>query len=234
VVLIPAIGPPTSKPRWALEGATTSVRDAAGEPFTINTQTFCLLELLPYVPGDRPFRLRAEVRQNADKGDAGTGGLVGIYHAYSEEPSDLGFNVHCFVGLSFTDTRALPAGNRVQMELYRYWITEPQPGPLHHFGCGVSAPFKSIAEKGDQEPWRKLRLEVTATETRAFWNDKLIRQKVSHEKLREHHSPALLEQDPRFPKVQPGYNPRAGLGLFVLQGSASFRSVVIEPIPEAP
>src|SRR5262249_42290897 len=92
--------------------------------------------------------------------------------------------------------------------------------------------------------WRKLTVEVTPGEVRAFWaaqkngdtwtttkvgtlTHEQIERTVASIKARPNYSPdPLLE-------VYPTFAPREALGLFVYRASASFRRAVLEPLGEA-
>jgi hypothetical protein len=86
--------------------------------------------------------------------------------------------------------------------------------------------------------WRKLELEVTPEVMRAWWGEKgqpigeLRQQRVEAEVLktqeserRDHPGRDLAEG------IDTRLVPRGGLGLFVSQAHASFRNVVITPLP---
>jgi hypothetical protein len=77
-------------------------------------------------------------------------------------------------------------------------------------------------------PWRRLAIEVTGETLRAFWEGEMIREVVRDEWLREG---ALLSMD--YPALPPtAFPPAGGLGLYLKQGKASFRQVLVKPLPE--
>jgi hypothetical protein len=81
-------------------------------------------------------------------------------------------------------------------------------------------------------------VEVTPQEIRAQWVDRPVgpltgaavaRDMAAAIEFLKPRDPAAAEWTPRIP----GHSAGGGLGLYVYQGTASFRNVVVEPLPGA-
>jgi hypothetical protein len=87
--------------------------------------------------------------------------------------------------------------------------------------------------------WRKLTVEITPEEVRAFWAERAGASWVDHPagtlsraQLRQGARSLATNRLDSMPDVNPGFGPRDALGLYVYRGAASFRSVVVEPFGE--
>jgi hypothetical protein len=214
--------------------------------FTVHSWRPALLELVRDPQRPR-YRLRAEVRHETSAKDS----RIGIYVAHHIHPLPAG-PIHQFVALAFYDIESEkelydknmsqprrlrlppPRGNPVTLDPHLY--TEHEPEPWHApILCGPRDYFEPVGVGGRM--WRELMVEVTPDGIKGFWSGKVFGQLSS---------PLLLEftnkylagirkeqaNDPFARDFEPIYAPRGGLGLFVSDGSASFRRVVIEPLED--
>jgi hypothetical protein len=232
VTLIGETGPP----HWSRSPTEKEVRSAAGardKPFTMSSIEPSLLELLPDPQLPR-YRFRAEVRHETGDGL----GVVGIYFAYSQYVTAKGVE-HRFWVLDFNDiqgvSRRRDAQGRELQEValrcrrYRPWGEMPvcklsiTPGPHQWKHFAPAAP-----PDDPTQTWRRLAVEVTPEKVRAFWEGEAIGE-VSSEQLRKVSREILTEPlDPIDPPA--GDAPGVALGLYVHRSTATFRSVVIEPL----
>ncbi|HKB42255.1 MAG TPA: hypothetical protein VKD72_37860, partial [Gemmataceae bacterium] len=163
----------------------------------------------------------------------------------------LGGPIHRFTHLSFNDIRAEDADVRVELpkdvprasdnrvnlsyRLYR----AGGPDTLWDNGVVRSSAqlFKPAGFSGG--PWRALTILVTPEKIAAHWGAEDPVGELSTAdlpgKIRKtlNLMRKLRPSDPSVDQVDTTFSPRGSLGLYVLNGSASFRNVIIEPLGEA-
>jgi hypothetical protein len=186
----------------------------------------CLLELLPD-PLLQRYCFRADVRHEDSANDLGE---VGIYFADRQYAWAKGVD-HCFWELVFNDIQDPRHGNRVGLRCRRY---RPRWGemPGHNFtrdpGSAQSFFAPAMLFAGQALTWRKLAVEVTPEQVRVFWENDEI-GKISCEEMRKIIGESLTTpKEPIDPP--PDSSPGVALGLFLSCSTASFRSVVVEPL----
>jgi serine/threonine-protein kinase len=230
----------TGRPRWSHwetgeAGTGINARDGC---FFIQTRDYSLLEIMPD-PKVPSYRFRADVRQ--DSADH-IQGEVGIYFAHEKLLGVKG-PAHSFLALRFADTPTsqLVAKDakgqkyyRVALE-YRYY-REPDVGLGFNSRSVITRPGKAAVfdfmvpkEQPAQQPWHPLAVEVAPDEIRVYWNYVLfaVMSRVDLEKCAND----SLEFVEEAKNLNFRLNPRAALGLYVVQSTASFRNVAIEPLP---
>jgi serine/threonine-protein kinase len=253
VTLIGASGPPKVTPRWPsnwLQGRTTLDSkqffqvSAEGQPG--------VLELLPFAP--KRFLLRAEVQHRAcspSEEPIGLKGRVGIYFGRSTHRAGE-TRVHCFFQLTFNDHA--PAGQepgiapRGQDRLTHAVCREKETGFLSKWNrvC-LTTPLFIPEGKAKQIPWRTLEVEVTPESIKAIWENQPLTTRVKgpNGEVKEIDSCDPIKtlnvvarelismgSQPESPgNVGLELNGGQGLGIYVEQGTAAFRSVKIEPLP---
>jgi eukaryotic-like serine/threonine-protein kinase len=228
--------------RWALGEESTQVSLAEDETFSVHSWGFCLLELVRDPQQDR-YRLRARVRHE----ESDSLGEVGVYLAHRAYPGSQA-DIHVFTQLTFNDVR----GNLdVQKRLPEVFLKKTPPPKdnlvaLHpyilcagkgdaiwyHPVTGVEgAPFKPAGVSGG--PWHELEVIVTPEELRATWDGRLVGA-MSITTVVDHMGEALTKRrelcpdDPFVKRIPSDFPLRGSLGLYVIRGSAHFRSVRIE------
>jgi len=237
VTLLRDTGPPVAS-TWAHGAATAKAAAEPGEPFFISTYETALVELWPQAPA--AYRLRAEVRHdhNAEFGQ------VGIYFGYRPPGAALPWPSGFVV--TFSDrgrsARQFPGpdgqtGSRVQLS-FQYFPPGPgrQPSPgVHLLSSGV---WYEPPPPGGTTPWRTLEVQVTPAGIAVSWpNERGEREEVAC--VGADRFDQVLGLDAAFftPELT-GYSfhqaYQGGLGLYVRNSSASFRRVVLEPVPEDP
>jgi serine/threonine-protein kinase len=239
--------------RWRTAEHATQISQAGDGAFSLHSWGRATLELVRDPQVDR-YVMRAEVRHA--KGD--DMGEVGLFCCLRSYP--LGDDVlHSFLRLAYDDVKdlakqvsrdqrelkerlpaiklpPLPKGNEVKLGGRLY--AEGKPLPLWDDPAGGLQPqlFQPAGLNGG--PWRPLSLEVTPEGIRGTWGaTKVIIGPVSMKGLEEATQIALnrmmTSKKARaqfLREITPTFSPRAPLGLYVNQGVASFRRVVIEPI----
>jgi serine/threonine-protein kinase len=235
VTLLGETGQPAYS-RWSVGDEDGRSHAAPDQPFGLSSwQNIALLELLPDPQTER-YRFSAEVHhETGDRGAADA--AVGIYFGYSKQAAAQG-PVDCFAVLSFNDLVAKGAGaiNRLELKA-RVWRRLASMGSVNHsVGLGLShrfAPAPAGARAGPT--WRRLAVEVTPGDLRVFWEGDAVGQ-VPRSAIRKMMT-SFRQQPPGqalgLDVNEVAFAPREALGLFVYRGSASFRSVRIEPLGEA-
>jgi serine/threonine-protein kinase len=223
--LIDAKGPPAWS-NWVV--GQPVVKETPDGPYAVQTWQHCLVELLPRPLPDR-YRFRAEVQHT----ESTYRGHVGIYLAHEQHTAPSGFPVHSFCTLDFNDVEKGPANqNRVGVHVRLYWEQEGEARADHRWTCGASTTFTPTGRKSKVEPWHKLAVEVRGHQVQAFWEGQPIGGPLTSDQWRKTAETALRPQGPIPLPAIPEYSPQGGLGLFVFEGSACFRSVVVEPLVE--
>jgi len=215
VELIGATGPPAWQRYPILEGVIA--RDPEpGAFFSLSSAEFCLLELVRD-PQREAYTFSAEVRH-----DTGLTGEVGIYFAYGEQTTPNGTHP-LFCIWTFNDqapTVAVvpfeePTKSFMALRLRRW----------NKVDKGGIAPLPLAEQIDPEKQWRKLTVEVRPDRIECTWGKQRF-PAISREKLLEA-SKMVLGNDPG---LKPDYRPRGGLGLYVTDGTASFRNVKIAPL----
>jgi serine/threonine-protein kinase len=225
VTLIGAAGRPAA---WRWRSAAAAGPTLADDgTFSVEHLEFGLLELLPD-PLWESYTFRAEVRH--DRGWM-VEGQVGIYFAHSEHATDPG-PTHAYAAVAFNDLidqnllrpAPDPQGNLMALRAHSH-----PPAFADHSTAvvgGSHAPFAFPAP--GEKPWRRLEVEVTPGRVRVRCGERWVVDQPwaalaeEFEKMR----PAA----PIPAAARPPFAPRAGLGLYVRQGAASFRRVQVEPL----
>jgi serine/threonine-protein kinase len=241
---------PTGAPKWFRwrtgEGSRTSL-DQDGT-FFVDTWSLALLELVVDPHQDR-YRFSAWVRHR--RGDLN--GKVGIYvarQAYPWSPSE----VHFFTPLTFdglgseADERAkvppairdrLPPPRPNRAELAPHLRSDERRGdPINEtMGRALGPGFPAGPEA--EQPWRHLELTVTPERVTARWEGSPFAMTAADIQRGVDFQVADMRRRPRYrddpfvQRLQPVFDVRGGLGLFIRRGAASFRDVEVTPIKEA-
>jgi serine/threonine-protein kinase len=230
VTLVGETGPPAWFRVRAGEGQTnTSI--AVSEPFAVSTYELSLVDLLPDPQRER-YRFRAEVRHDRGNGPS----QVGIYFGHRQFATARGVE-HCLCELAFSEANAPSTmarddqGNmysQVLLQLRRYRARGALPEHLGTSGCGPRKRFPFPAGGLSPAVWHRLAVEVRPEGARAYWDNEMIGEVArdylwgaTREMLTGGPEPIALPADPP---------PDGALGLFVLGGMATFRSVAVEPL----
>jgi serine/threonine-protein kinase len=220
----------TGGPRWwrwrhaeGIVGASP-LRD---NTFTISSVDFALLELLDSPPGDG-YRLEAEVQDDITARQD----EVGLFFAYRLVTAD-GKKHHCCCTLGFNDTEP--------------FLAPSSPTPLYHLRPTLWRCIESDGKRStplrDQSydhpdgfrPFRPLAVEVRPEDVRFFWGTgKKPLWVFTWRDIGDWFEAARLPVMPPAIDELPGEpspcSPRGGLGVFIRNGKASFRNVVVRPI----
>jgi serine/threonine protein kinase len=222
VTLIGRTGGPAWS-RWVVQGDPAQAPSERGGEFSVQSWGLGLLELVRD-PRRDSFRLSAEVKhvESHEHGEAG------VYVAYRASDGP-GRRTHFFVPFSFNDIR--PA---IPVRLFPCLHAEgvPRGGDLRV--AGRSGNLCTPAGYG-RTGWRRLVLDVGRDALTAFWEDGVPIGTLRHREVISKAGALLGDlsgSDPAHPYA--GVDPseiafRGGLGLYVLRGSAAFRSVVVTP-----
>jgi serine/threonine-protein kinase len=224
VTLVAATGLPAAS-RWRARGEAGSLTLGEDGTCSVRHAEGGLLELVPAVPCQR-YRLRAEVRHDRV---AFTRSEVGLYFLHSEHATEQG-PTHCYYALAFND---LPT---IGVEPVQLWVHQQPASWLDHQYFAMD---DRESQKKRRRPfafpmpgtklWRQLTVEVEPERVRAFCGETCIAEPSSDELTALYRVMMREAGDPNV--LAPTFAPGNGLGLYVREGTASFRSVVIEPLP---
>jgi hypothetical protein len=215
IVLIGESGLPQTS-RWLVgEHFADFPAAAPGKPFTVRNSELGLLEL-GKPPWDH-FRLEADVLHLES-----VEGEVGIFLAYSGHPAPDGTH-HSFCTVCFADV-----GNRFGHRDLAHAKYQDFPANQYYerpVGRRPSPPAWAAPAPG-VECWRHIAVNVTADGVVAWWG----RQRLGEASLAE--VADLRRRVLQNIEANPGPVPvRGGLGVFVYDGAASFKNVVLRPLP---
>jgi serine/threonine-protein kinase len=207
--------------------ADSKLAQKPDDPFRIQSSKLALVELQAKPPGEH-YRISAEVR--LDKADR-VQGQAGIYFMYDEYNPLERLRVHRFCALTFNDLVPIrPNFSKLGMPATRVYFTiqravETTPSPAHDI---------AKCRHGDFQPkpkaWRKIAVEVTPETIRFFCEDTLFGE-LARDQFTKSLRLTGLNKPTDTGDVRPHYPTRGALGLHVVQAAASFRRVVIEPLP---
>jgi serine/threonine-protein kinase len=217
----------TGPPRWyklRTPAQDSQLSTSPDIPFSVQSSRLALVELLPDPLLGR-YRFSAEVRHDgADR----LASEAGIYLAYSKYNTSQGVLVHYFYALSFNDLsrsgRHAPRlgleGNSARFTIQRHVETSPKPSL-------AMIPCLERIFTPRPHAWRKVAVEVGPGDKIAvFWEDTQVGElsRAALMKIARVLDPIdPLDIDPHFPS-------RGSLGIYVNEGSASFRELVVEPL----
>jgi tRNA A-37 threonylcarbamoyl transferase component Bud32 len=233
--------------RWCAGQAVSQMSVLSDGTFTLTSWQGALLELVRD-PQRSHYRFSALVRHEL----GAEGAQMGIYVAHHPHAHPAGL-VHQFTALTFFDIEdkkkqsiqraaqpllfkpPLAQGNPVMLKPHLYAERAAKPW-MPSMPIGQRVVFDPVGAGGIE--WRELAMEVTPKGVRAFWGDEAMKI-LTAEKLGDlinGYLPEAHKLEPEEPfnrGLAPVYAPRGGLGLYVENGTAAFRRVVIEPLEDA-
>jgi serine/threonine-protein kinase len=218
--------------RWTLRRGVVLPAAPGWESFTISAQDSCLLTLLPDPQGS--YRFSAQVRHL----DTSRTGWIGLCFAHSIHNTARGLN-HCFCTLDFNDLEAphpAPDGKTFH-SMARLSVWRSQDGIIHAATDLGSIRFipAAVARPGELL-WRNLAVEVRPEGIKASWEgiefaDVPTTQILSKFELLKMQRDINEDAVNVFPDLYPAFSERDALGLHVDHGKASYRHVVVQPLP---
>jgi hypothetical protein len=222
-------------PRWsrgAMRAKTLLASDAPDKPFSLSSFDFAPLELLPHPPA-RGYRFRAEVRHD----DVHVQGRTGIFFGLAP----WGAEGHCWCELGFDDRKLSrrppppPAGapkapERSRIVLRIHTVEDAEGKRNREILCPNTDDWfdPDGARVPGARPWRSVAADVTPDKVTVLWEGRPVGE-VTWATLRRPGSflpPGTPGAADEYPLA-----PQGGLGVYVSRGVASFRQVVIEPLP---
>jgi hypothetical protein len=211
--LIDADGQPLQPWRFIVGGQASRGEQAKEDrSFVLSSRVICLLELKQAPPWPH-FALEAQVRHDAGKFED-----VGIYFGYQTCRSARG-DQHTFFRFCFRDNQGGPLAAHFSFIPHLWPETLVSSEELAH-------DWLQPPRNGEAREWRPLAIEVHAGEMR-FFNNRQALNPRSNEEL-DKSARLLLRQ---LGDCQWHYAPQGGIGLYVYRGTASFRNVVLRPLP---
>jgi serine/threonine-protein kinase len=224
VTLIGATGPPSYRTWEAVGDGRQKEQLAADGTFQITSERGCLLCLVRD-PQHPRYRLRATIRH--DQSFWKLSSRVGVYFAYgpwTAADPDPCYGVVMFDGC---ETSMLPRGSPVEMMLCR--LKAPESTVPRTAGRPAYIPVLWKA----QPDWFQLTVDIAPEQVRIAIcrdgdpADKSRTTEVSWQIIQKER--AKLFRDVLAPDLADAY--RGALGLYVVNGTASFRNVVVTPNP---
>jgi Protein kinase domain len=227
-------------PAWAnfaIPESKAESRTRQGEPVTLISTGIGDPGLMRLAPAMKPpsYHFSAEVRHNRAVRDEG---YVGLFFALEEHSTDDGTE-YCYLALEFNDLLDEPqmypghAGNAARIRLYRHRPTRPSTPNFISSRQGPSHFFPPAFPLAGGEPWHRLAVEVSPEAVRFFVDGAASPQLAMSREDIDRQFRQLGREDRELRKPANGklrYHPAGGLGLMVLEASASFRNVSIRPL----
>jgi serine/threonine protein kinase len=217
--------------RWRSDTTLAKVVDAPDGAFTVQCWEHGLLELLPDARL-QCYRFSADVRHEQQTNQESRVGIYFLHSGHQEGKRVAHF--HCNVGFNdlvevgTRDANGAHRGNAVGVQAHRQY-----PAGLIRHAFVYPTPevlFTPARPVGALGPWRKIAVQVRPKTITVYWEES---NKVETPRDMLMIGAKWLSR-PELPplRTEPQFAPRNGLGLFVSQGVASFRNVVVEPIGE--
>ncbi len=234
----------TGGPRWYREHVPHDPGESPLLPsghFSVQSRNLALVELVPD-PQSQAYRFRAEIRHEESHGQ----GEVGLYVAHEQSGSRHG-TLHQFLAVQFNGVQSLgPAPPRAPRAAWlqpnpvtlgpRALLLEPPTAIREEISFLKRAVPLCVPSGNPNFKWHKLVIAVTPTKVRAFWENEDAIGPLFFEEITASAEKQLADLRVKNPEsilgklVHAHFNPRGGLGLYIFQGAASFRSVVLEPL----
>jgi serine/threonine protein kinase len=224
--LVDAKGPPKVM-HWPASPGVLENQAEDADGFAYHSFSFSPLQLLPVPHRDR-YRFRALVRHKR----TGHDGATGIFFALKKYKTPKG-DLLCGCILEFNDLEDLapaipgiPRRNYVQLIVRWYGestvLNANRPvGPSLAF-VPARAPIGGH--------WRELAVEVTPANVRAFWERQLVGEWTAEQLSRQHQFIRGKILEPA--DIDAWFHSDGAFGLYVQNGSASFKDVVLETLPD--
>ncbi len=220
IVLIGESGPPRqSRLVYADKKAETS--PAGDSPFSSRTAGLCLFELRPSAPANG-FKLQAEIRL----GDGTEERSAGVYFANARYPVGQGF-YQTYWGVSYNER--LDPNEGIHRRFAVALSQEGPPWARHVSRVALKTPVRSLSRGGAPGLWRKVVVDVGPGGIQAFWEGERLA------------AISLAETEARNKDIFDGmgiqagaFTPEGGLGIFLYEGQASFRNVILTPLSISP
>jgi serine/threonine-protein kinase len=222
--------------RWILGDVGPPRANSGARCVSVETLKTGLLELVADPKLNR-YRFAAEIRHDGSARNS----LVGIYFGYRERSTAPGVRQGAFFTLSFADrgglaTGTLDADGRAvsRVRLHSCLFEKKGPTPIVNLGpVGRGKEFPPALPGTERGPWRRLLAEVSPERVKVFWGKGSGLLEVVEEVSTEGLQSSLKEMKrfrPWAKEVPADFCQRAGLGIYILQGEASFRNIVVKPL----
>jgi serine/threonine-protein kinase len=227
VTLIGMTGPPRWS-RWNQGEATALVSPEVDEPFSYTSVDKGRLELLKRAPA-RGFRFAAQVRHDRVVNNAGA---VGIYFGYvmrwTEDDVKRSWCDITFadVGTGAGDSTGPDPTKKYSVCRFSCQLKEGRKKHSEIWPTEAWMPFLSVQETKSTARWRHLSVEVRPEKINVFWENQPLKEtfRADLPKL------CRIFDGKKFVASDFEFAPEGALGLYLLNGKASFRQVTIEPL----
>jgi hypothetical protein len=226
--LIDKQGEPLFWKSWRLSNGASYSVNAEGF-FTVNSDNLALLDLIRD-PKNSSFRFEAQIRHERSNRVLGE---VGLFFLAAKSETTNG-TVHSFFQLSYNDIidstqdlkflpikpKPMPKGNPVA---FRPRLVGAINSTLGGFSPRLFQPagFKGL-------DWRTLRVEVVESGIRGYWDGQLVGT-ASWETITKGVADDLTRNRINF--ESPEFRANSPVGILVGRGTASFKNVILEPLP---
>jgi serine/threonine protein kinase len=216
--------------RGRLFASSVLITGGDDKPFSFSTLKFTELELLP-APHTAHYRFSAEVRHDAAI-PSFQEPEVGVYFGFTEWGKGFSWCELTFADQGFSPPNLfVPAPPSPKSFVHLNIRTVASPGLEFARELGhpaIHEPFTpDSAVQGGERHWRRLAVEISPETVVVFWEGKRLAEIPWHELQ----FPEKLVP-PGTPVPQPPLTlgPNGGIGLYLSQGEASYRNVVLEPL----
>src|SRR5262249_38782825 len=156
----------------------------------------------------------------------------GLYFSQTKQATTEG-EATLLLELAFNDVRAeFSKEGRNIVSVRGDLVRDSDPLYFFSFFSGTAMFFKNSQ---DMKPWRRVSVELTEDGYLTYWENQLIEElswnkanAIAKEQLDDH---ILVFRRDELKTVNPAFGPLQRLGLFVNEGGADFRNVILEPLP---
>jgi hypothetical protein len=220
--------------RWVFPEPDKLTADREGNIVTIETLTTALYELLDD-PGIDRYELSMEVRHDNAEGNSAAGMFVGLRRGLTPD----GMRQYGFFAFQFADqaTRGVDRdaqGDPVTSSSVQWYVCEKPDWVPERLFCKGPA-YRPTRSWPKPSEWRAIKVQVTPDGIAASWYDDDRNQwqplPLLAAKQIEHSLRLGRSITPEGSSLPVDFQPRAGLGVYVRDGQASFQKIRLHPLP---
>jgi serine/threonine-protein kinase len=220
--------------RWVFPTPDKLSVDPEAGTLTIETLATALYEMVDD-PGTDRYQLSMDVRHDDAQPGSAAGMFVGLRHGTTEDGvKQFGFYAFHFAD-QMTQVQEVDANGHPLSHSQIDWLVCEQSGWLDPEQFRSGPRYHPTLSVSNESAWRPMMLQITGDGIAASWYSG---EKGKWELLRylsgaeiEHYLKVPKAGIPEGSSVPVDFRPRAGLGIFVRNGKASFRNIRLDPLP---
>jgi hypothetical protein len=215
------------------------VSPAKNQPYGITALGYGRVQLLPRVPASS-YRFSAEVRHDDDFMDPQNGSYVGIFFNHGGQGQQTYWNELVFADYGHRSENPGRKNKETSRVAVFVWHRIPGPGPEENTDnngmVGTVGSWFEPVRTTSKTTWRSLSINVRPEKIDVFWGangpeSEVLIGEVLRADLKDASSAFRLGDNQPPQPILYEFAPQGALGLVVHRGTASFRHVVVEPLP---